>query len=474
MHLKLIACLLDEDETQTLQRIYSEIEYLVRSAFKFNNTKIKLVTIIYLIDAFGAFFVPSIDILYSLFMDTSKKKFENSAIGSWSGYIYQGCCALYHVLTLLKRDRKKYEGYYLYVDSFEDFSIHDENYHIVSLHQVKCYNDKPDLNKILQQMLDTKQYHINKRDADNDTTLYIHYNKNWEIPNAFSSIKLYEYDGVTDCESNEILHYIRLMVEDLNANSIAQSIVCQLVKFVDEHVMDMAGDFHNNPSEKCQWQRAREKKYAIPFAKIADIVFANGVDNVWDKSSFFYMLRIQYINYCITYLHLMEEEPDDFKGQSVERIKLCVDYLEQLDESQWADFFNRINPQVYMKPGLDAYTNSTNKITMDYFFKVVSSCEPVDEHFLWNNELYKLHAPTTITQSNSIHNLCKDLYKNRMNVNYLFEYDWFVGNNLKSVPNIKSALKRIQDVTDTPTRIYDIKPVGLLSLEDKINNRKPE
>lgn len=49
----------------------------------------------------------------------SQKKIENSAIGSWAGFIYQGLCAIYHVLSLIGKDD-------------EEFSIHNKNKDIVS------------------------------------------------------------------------------------------------------------------------------------------------------------------------------------------------------------------------------------------------------------------------------------------------------------------------------------------------------
>ena len=54
----------------------------------------------------------------------------HTAIGSWSGYIYQGICATYHVLKLYY-----VKDYTLSLDSYEDFSIFDSADKIVSLHQ---------------------------------------------------------------------------------------------------------------------------------------------------------------------------------------------------------------------------------------------------------------------------------------------------------------------------------------------------
>lgn len=57
-----------------------------------------------------------------------ERKFNNSAIGSWAGYIYQGLCAVYVVLHYFHdvvnnpELRDKYGKYILYLDSYDDFS----------------------------------------------------------------------------------------------------------------------------------------------------------------------------------------------------------------------------------------------------------------------------------------------------------------------------------------------------------------
>ena len=61
-------------------------------------------------------------------MDNSTKKEEkgsitqreetNSAIGSWSGYIYQGLCGVLVALRMLKENKEAYKGYSLQLDAY--------------------------------------------------------------------------------------------------------------------------------------------------------------------------------------------------------------------------------------------------------------------------------------------------------------------------------------------------------------------
>ena len=67
--------------------------------------------------------------------DMSHREETNSAVGSWSGYIYQGLCGILVVLRMLKADATAYRDYSLQLDGYEDFSILDAQGKIVSMHQ---------------------------------------------------------------------------------------------------------------------------------------------------------------------------------------------------------------------------------------------------------------------------------------------------------------------------------------------------
>ena len=78
-------------------------------------------------------------------MNDESRKLTHSAIGSWSGYIYQGMCAVYVVLNAILKEYQsnknvdQIKGYLLYLDAYDDFSIHNENNRAISLHQCKLH-----------------------------------------------------------------------------------------------------------------------------------------------------------------------------------------------------------------------------------------------------------------------------------------------------------------------------------------------
>lgn len=66
-------------------------------------------------------------------------KILNSAVTSWSGFVYQGLWAMCVALDKLLVDSDAASKWYLNLEGYEDFAILDENKHILSLHQCKDY-----------------------------------------------------------------------------------------------------------------------------------------------------------------------------------------------------------------------------------------------------------------------------------------------------------------------------------------------
>lgn len=100
----------------------------------------------------------------SLPYKTPLSTIENTAIASWSGFVYQGLCALHHTLVLLKSDWDLAIGKYLSLEAYEDFAILDSASKIESLHQCKCYSSPSDFSDECKKMAD-KEFYWNDVDA---------------------------------------------------------------------------------------------------------------------------------------------------------------------------------------------------------------------------------------------------------------------------------------------------------------------
>ncbi|NEX89770.1 DUF4297 domain-containing protein [Aeromonas rivipollensis] len=65
---------------------------------------------------------------------------NSSAIPAWSGFVYQGKVALYHVIKILSEGNT--HASYLKIETLDDFVIHSGNDDVISLHQVKTMQSK--------------------------------------------------------------------------------------------------------------------------------------------------------------------------------------------------------------------------------------------------------------------------------------------------------------------------------------------
>lgn len=173
-------------------------------------------------------------------------KDEHSAIPSWSGYIYQGKVAIYHVLRIVKEEldidvNKTFDNYDLEIEWQEDFAILIDGIH-ETIHQVKAYeanssptvyNDALDglFNK-LSKGIGRKGY-LNIQNSIRFTTRTI--SKNFEelktanqevtgIKSYFQSVlddvEIYEYcNGKDYCDIDEIDILVLQKIEEIyNSN----------------------------------------------------------------------------------------------------------------------------------------------------------------------------------------------------------------------------------------------------------------
>lgn len=156
-------------------------------------------------------------------MENHKKKNEgevtvspreqiNSAIGTWSGFIYQGLCGILVSLRMIASDREGTAGYKLQLDGYEDFSILDDNDQIVSLHQCKSIKGRKDYEEDLVKMKLKRDGYTNLR---TDTKNFFHCNEKVTI-DATLSIEAYPFRvGQTNCGPGELKGIIKEEVEKL-------------------------------------------------------------------------------------------------------------------------------------------------------------------------------------------------------------------------------------------------------------------
>ena len=162
-----------------------------------------------------------------------------SAIASWSGYVYQGLCALHYALVLLRTDWDSAKDKNLNLEGYEDFSILDCNDLIVSLHQCKCINAPQNFTMECQKMTDKHEYWSNQNKlSPNYDGLYFHTNQ----LNTYScGISSYQYNTVDRlCSPAEISKLIEDEIRTIlqQRNIVGASVAKQnrLVDLMIKHV----------------------------------------------------------------------------------------------------------------------------------------------------------------------------------------------------------------------------------------------
>jgi len=205
-------------------------------------------------------------------------KFTYSAIGSWSGYIYQGMCAVYAVLNAILKEYDangnltKIRDYLLYLDAYDDFSIHNENNQAISLHQCKLYKKAQGFEEAQQQLLETKRYWVEQNVCDEDTVVYFHSNQSPNLIDGLSSFQ--DFEGNASFDADTLNQKIRSLIAKIfEVQGVVRSqnrVYNALISGIDTQVIKI----HRRSLEqrKALQEIAIDKDSAIPFNKIISLI----------------------------------------------------------------------------------------------------------------------------------------------------------------------------------------------------------
>ena len=181
--------------------------------------------------------------------DLEENILPHSAAATWSGFIYQGRIALYHVLTLLiDKSEAELNDLFLQIDSLEDFAIikYSQQMDVIplSLHQVKAV--KSNLYSTYKD--DFKQIEEKKAKLEiKDVTAYFHLcsqneKTKEEIEALHPSLKVYCYENEQEfCSLSDIEKSIKdkigLVLQSLNIDGYDNENNLQLLFDVLERII---------------------------------------------------------------------------------------------------------------------------------------------------------------------------------------------------------------------------------------------
>ena len=169
----------------------------------------------------------------------------NSAISSWSGFVYQGKVALYHSLKLIIENERDFE---LQLDSTDDFAIYKDG-KLLSAHQVKAKvgSTRGSYTKALiksagiddHRKAGTNRYfHVSVR--IDDTSDY--------KPDNGETVRFYEYNGQRYCGLDEIekitKDLIKTIFNDTKGFPPSERLTDQNYSLISESISSKAIEIH--------------------------------------------------------------------------------------------------------------------------------------------------------------------------------------------------------------------------------------
>lgn len=406
-------------------------------------------------------------------MDNSTKEEEkssitqreetNSAIGSWSGYIYQGLCGVLVVLRMLKEDIEAYKGYSLQLDAYEDFSILDEQDQIVSMHQ--CKSDKNRKNyddefKKMKAKVKSLATQGKLRDPENPQC-YFHCNQEVAI-DADYNVSAYQFEATkTFCKPGNIQALIDVEVAELkNAESDMQAVRAALETIVNEDVLGTQQEFFDAPKTARLYVISRDKK--IPFSRFAEVL--NATIMRFNCGDFLIQIKQAYI-FDIE-KRAEEAENDEEKKQ----VELFTQRLMELSDVEMREFIQRVNPKDKLEDTYQCWHQITSTERLNHLYRLVTEI-PLDINALHWKTTNSMQTPSTLGSDIPMTKVCKQIYENQANLDFPWIYDWIVGHVDEHVENIEESAHIINklDTESQTNNIFHIKKVGILTKAEKKN-----
>lgn len=390
--------------------------------------------------------------------ELSTREEQNSAIGSWSGYIYQGLCGLLVVLRMIRENREQYHGYSLQLDAYEDFSIFNENNKIYSLHQCKSIKGQTDYEEEFEKI-------EGKKEANKDLLLhpekplyYFHCNCDVAIDEKFA-IEAYPFKADKRyCAPGEIQQYLNEEISFLKKEeSDTDTVRAALETLVNGEVLGIQQKYFEAKSTARLWKISRNQR--IPFSKIEDII-----DSTIMRFALGDFLNQMKFSYIIE-LEDMASEEGEVERQLVESF---INEVNAMNPDELKRFLQRINPKERIEETHQCWHEIASKERIHWLYNLIAEF-PLDSKALYWQTTNSIQTPSTLGNDEKLEKQCAKIDKNQANLDFPWIYDWIVGHVEDHVDNISDMAKIITKSDDPENRnsIFRTKKVGILTIKEK-------
>jgi hypothetical protein len=393
-------------------------------------------------------------------------KNEHSAIPSWSGYIYQGKVAIYHVLKTVHKKLQtdvdtKFDNYELEIEWQEDFAI-KVNGAYDSIHQVKAYEQSASptvYNKALKDLYDKLSRGIgvsgwlNIWNPINFTTMtesknfleLKNANKGTQPQNVLDKVDIYQYcNGNQFCDLDEIDRLIVKKIGEIyNLNNFGISSLTdtqyefvrfKLYQIIDAHIVEVHKD-------------STKKKKTIPFNTMLDKFAVNSEE---------YSKEYEYIKVKNNFFEKIFEYCNNHRNCSIplEECNNNCDLfkIEKELESKTAEEVYKIILQ--STPHYKSFSDLLDGTGL--IFGLTKTFHILNKNYQTNLYLYKkdtTYLPTTIHTPENIPIIAKNILDNKELDSIIpqYEIDVFISKDVNS----EDILKDARDCKDVNSKDID-------------------
>jgi hypothetical protein len=424
----------------------------------------------------------------AIFIDPEK---IDSAADSWSGFIYQGKVALYHVLRLIIEEPQSV-SYHLQLDSLEDFAIVDEDINAISLHQVKA------LGTHLYSSYEAAFIKLEKRLVMYPCNgAYFHLaiqnqSTKAQIEAIHTTIEIYEYrNGNTFCSLDDIDLNIEVLISEYFRNNNLEGDnnlnYIQIVRNCLEDIIVGQIIAIHACNHRRNGLRLNEAAYylTIPFTSFTNLLNTDINAKAADEEYYLNITKKLINKYYSEFALELEEELNEegVELTEIQRLKLDNHLLEinALDRKELVSFIKNIMPHrdFKLKTLFDFKDNNIEKDEFKYsflmcLFELMEPTFKIKEGLMWSHVSSKKYTATSIyTPQNDIKKVCKKIYNNIIDNNFEIPYqsDYLITKDLE-IDSIEVGLNsqiKIPDDDDIKNNITKWSNVGLIKIETAKN-----
>ncbi len=322
------------------------------------------------------------------------RRFYNSAIGSWAGYIYQGLCAVHVSLHIILNSINKDENditflnYKLYLDAFDDFSIHDDTNKAISLHQCKLYKEKKDFTSAIDQMVEQNSYLLADGISTNDTKLYFHSNHKFEIDPSKNVTRYVGASKEDTWTALKILKAIKeivvILTKLLHITKPISATLCSLYNLINETVLKNHNKFC---VEKIELRElVRKEDSAISFKEIWKILTSDITQDCeeWEKS---HIMKFHFIQNLADVLETYEDD-QDWYGLHKDNVEKAASLISEMDPTDFYLTIKRLHPEhsfdnIDYSNDLEIKNSTNDRSAQDLIDLIGSSSHKIREKIDW-------------------------------------------------------------------------------------------